>query len=147
MIQNLVHFVVGLWRRVCGSHKPRETKIAPELKIPLINAVNDEDRLNPGQLRYPLQDLFAFPLKESQINLDPAVWGDLRLSLPTAYSIPDSEFTRVLSVQTSLRVLRWSVGKIDSEVRSITLYRASWNPPYFPPAISRKANDLPPTRS
>lgn len=137
MIRRIISFLVWIWN--CLS---RRRKKAPGQEPPPLtsDAVKQERLPHPTDIRYPIQDLFAFPLQESQVLLDANVWDGLRLSLPHSYTIPDPEFTRVLAVNASVRTLRWAVGDFDPEPAKIILADKSWNPPYVPPMLERAGN-------
>ena len=122
MIQRIVKWILKVWLWLCGK---RRKSRGPHLARPLTTDITEATHLSaPEDIRYPLQDLFRFPIQETQVSLDANVWGSLRLSLPSSYAIPDPDFTRVLAVTTSMRSLRWTVGDIDPEICSVTL---GWN--------------------
>lgn len=135
MIRRIVNFFRWIVRRLFSG---RRGSTPQQPNPPLTNeAVNVERLGNPSGVRYPIQEIFSFPLQESHISLDAHVWDGLRLSLPVSYTIPDPEFARALSVNVSVRTLRWALGGDPAEPVSILLPYDSWNPPYVTPVVER----------
>lgn len=133
MIRWLVALLLLVWNWILRLFSRRRV----EQRGPELHPVVDENRLptDADRFRSAAQELFAFPLTETEVDVDPRPWETVFVARPKSYRIPDPDFARVLATQTALRSLRWGVPMPEDGPSRVTLSAESWNPPYKVPAV------------
>lgn len=126
-----IALLVWDWLRRLFRRRP------PAEATPILQPLTEEVFLPPVENRLPPvpQALFAFPLAESSVAIDPQAWEAILLAQPRSYRVPDPDFVRVLAMQTVVRSLRWGVELPEDGPGTVTIHRDAWNPPYKVPVV------------